>query len=438
MSSVNSFVYAAAEMVTVNFSRPFFHRQQPQFRVLNQPTHVPTPSQPQHARTPSEASSAAQSEITMPSGNCSPAGSSKQVEDLAKGLETVSFSTGTNETTHSLPESNPYEQLPPAGSPRDQAVDENAAARATGKAPIMKAAPPKKKKMARYYSHALSEEDKHALAVGEMNHNLREWKLEDVQRFHDSRLDLIHPGPEGQKAMIEKLMDDREKSEKVLANVKKRGHVSHSLFRRQTGGNAVGASNVNLRQAYESPRIVRHSSAPVTPAAGSPISPQASLSRGFGASTPTLVFTPPCGDSEGASQEENAQAAQVPDRTDDYFVQPIARRSQSPHSRSSSSNRVSTYISSPLNPQAAPYRPPNHRPRPDVTFDSFLAPHMSGKGEAFRGAENAAGYNSADGATTLEAKKSRKRLVKRVTRIASLPDIRKRNTERGDENQDMK
>lgn len=436
--------------MVMNFSRPFFHRQQPQDRELHQIKHIPTPSQPQHARTSSDLSSAVRSTTTMSSDTWSPARKSKELEDLAEGLKTVLLDTGMNHHIHCLPESSTDTQVPNSEVAHDHAayyhaVDQDATARTADANPIAITAPAKKKPMARYYSQALSAEDQHALAVGEQNHNLREWKPDDVLRFHDSRLELIHPGPEGQKEMIEKLMNEREKSEKVLASIKKRGRVSLFSFGTQTVGNAFGPSNANLRQAYQPTRNVRHSSAPATPFAGSPtspptssqtspqasptISPQVSLSNEFWASTPALILTPPSGKIEYASEEEDAQAAQLPDRTEDYFAQPIAqpiaRRPQThqQHIRSSSANRVSAYICSPLNPQATPYRTPSHRPRPDVTFDSFLVPHASGKGEAFRGAENAVGYQAADGAGPPSGK-GRKRLVKRVSKVASLPNMR--------------
>lgn len=69
-----------------------------------------------------------------------------------------------------------------------------------------------------------------------------------------------------------------------------------------------------------------------------------------------------------------------------------------------------------------------HQHRPDVTFDSFLAPHASGKGEAFRGADNAkkdkqSGDGAPDDAVPRELDISR-RWSKHISRVPSMPTLR--------------
>ncbi|KAF2267320.1 hypothetical protein CC78DRAFT_577274 [Lojkania enalia] len=54
---------------------------------------------------------------------------------------------------------------------------------------------PKKQAKARYYSYALCDEDKQALAVGEQNQNLQNWSDEDVKAYNEWRAELFSCGP---------------------------------------------------------------------------------------------------------------------------------------------------------------------------------------------------------------------------------------------------
>jgi hypothetical protein len=70
--------------------------------------------------------------------------------------------------------------------------------------------------------------------------------------------------------------------------------------------------------------------------------------------------------------------------------------------------------------------------RPDVTFDSFLEPHASGKGEAYRGAENAKKddqLGEEEGSIELKlGGKPTKKPSNRISKMPSMPTLRVRKT----------
>jgi hypothetical protein len=62
--------------------------------------------------------------------------------------------------------------------------------------------------------------------------------------------------------------------------------------------------------------------------------------------------------------------------------------------------------------------------RPDVTFDSFLEPHASGKGEAYRGAENAKKDDQpGDEEGRIKLKPMDKPMNKPSNRISKIPSM---------------
>jgi hypothetical protein len=68
----------------------------------------------------------------------------------------------------------------------------------------------------RYYSWALSKEDKQALATGETTRNLKDWNANDLVRFYESQLELVPRGLEDRDAVIEKIQKDKEDAEEYL------------------------------------------------------------------------------------------------------------------------------------------------------------------------------------------------------------------------------
>jgi hypothetical protein len=71
-------------------------------------------------------------------------------------------------------------------------------------------------KQMRYYSWALSEEDKQALATGETSRNVKDWNANDLVRFYESQLELVPRGLDDRDAVIEKIQKDKEHAEEYL------------------------------------------------------------------------------------------------------------------------------------------------------------------------------------------------------------------------------
>jgi hypothetical protein len=291
----------------------------------------------------------------------------------------------------------------------------------------------------RYYATALSTEDKDALATGELNHNLKEWTPEDLLRFHDSRLNLIHPGPEDQKAMVEQLMDEREKSEKFISELKKKKLVSHFLpffdsassvsqpMRPYRGNTSkLSVSVVPLtddEQACQQGAHMRSSSAPVSPAFRSTDS---SLSRPPIPSqlkSQTSVSGLPSRDPHQVPFVEADMHPSVRSWFGRSSSDLELTRPQSEHdNRRPNGLRHSSYVTNELTPLGVPSGAPMHQARPAVTFDAFLAPHVLGKGEAFRGAPNALAETSEDSGSSSKSKTCR-----RLSKMPSMPLLRRKN-----------
>ncbi|KAF2865398.1 hypothetical protein BDV95DRAFT_507302 [Massariosphaeria phaeospora] len=212
-------------------------------------------------------------------------------------------------------------------------------------------------KRARYYSKALTEEDKHALAVGEINHNLREWDGRDLVMFHESRAALVPRGMEDRDEVLERIESEKETSEQ---NLLKQQKVRHRFTRLPTFEVTKPTDTYNA-QASQSMSDLLALDVPASPR----ISPTLSTITARAAPARSVAST--------------RQSMHIRQRsTGDYF----SRRHVS--QPSSHSSRSSVHISSSLATEARTYDY-----QPDITFDSFLSPHASGKGEAFRGADNA-------------------------------------------------
>ncbi|KAK1907196.1 hypothetical protein P3342_005520 [Pyrenophora teres f. teres] len=209
-----------------------------------------------------------------------------------------------------------------------------------------------------YYSQALTEEDKQALAYGKKNHNHKEWSAMDLVTHHESRKHLVpcvmlKMDKVNALAAIE---HDKQHSQRALSQVK--DQEEDATYSEQT---QASHSTYNL---LPSPTPRRPSLPP-------------SLS------TPNFAV-------DNASHERRQLHARATS-SGDYFSQRPARRSGAYRasrisplaSVSGTSSDSSSRVRSPLAQEV------QYRLNPEVTFDSFLAPHMSGKGEAFHDADNA-------------------------------------------------
>lgn len=229
----------------------------------------------------------------------------------------------------------------------------------------------------RYYSHALSDEDKLALAQGELNHNLQTWAPEDLVKHHESRKSLVPQGIGANKLRkieaFAKIEEEKQRSQRA-SDKKVRGKAMLPSFR-LTHGKGQQEYIAYHPQASQSMYDLRSASAPITLQPDlPPASPQAvpTLRRKY-SWEPAPATTAP---------HQNVRT--VGGTESDYFsfqrghVVPPTPRS-----------RTSSCVPSSGVPCLLSAKDTAHQHNPDTTFDTFLMPHISGKGEAYRGADNA-------------------------------------------------
>jgi hypothetical protein len=290
-----------------------------------------------------------------------------------------------------------------------------------------KPALPSKKK--RYYSQNLTEEDKNALTVGELNHNLKEWTPNDLVRFQEGRLDLVHAGLENREEWLALRQMEMQKSQEYVTQHRKREEEVRRYLRVPTFTiTAPERPAANKLQLQKSGPLLRVPSSQVSSVAsrkvGSPHSQAAEMSN-----------VPPVSQVSEVSSQERPALPPV-----EVNTQADARSGGSSSARPR--RRPGSYgfhdrglqpprpISGPLN--GFGLETPPHEPRPDITFDSFLAPHISGKGEAFRGADNAKKEDPTedvgDGTKLVKSGGSRKNPVRRLSKMASMPSLRAHKT----------
>ncbi|KAJ4368825.1 hypothetical protein N0V83_005907 [Neocucurbitaria cava] len=284
--------------------------------------------------------------------------------------------------------------------------------------------PPSKtpaKKM-RYYANALSEEDKQALAVGEKNHNHKEWTGKDLVNHHEARKSLVPSSglskPQKNKALAE-IEQDRQQSRRSLFLPKIADKVrqytklpwikvtSEDVDAKpiesesestptDTPPQHASRSMVDLRSSFASSSASSSASSPAAAGASPPqLSPPALLSP--------LVLSDHRGPQHHAShaRASSSDAADYfsrhPQRTFSFTsISPPATSPRRARERSPLANEV-----------------PAFQHNPDVTFDKFLAPHKMGKGETY--------WNSGN-AKVVKEKKS----LRRLSKMPSMPILRKR------------
>ncbi|KAF1917130.1 hypothetical protein BDU57DRAFT_256557 [Ampelomyces quisqualis] len=232
----------------------------------------------------------------------------------------------------------------------------------------------------RYYSHALTAEDKDALARGEKNHNLRVYTPKDVVMHHESRKALV---PQGTGT-------DKLRKMETLATIEQDKQLSQRALDKK-----ASQSMCDLRSS-SAPAPKDHFQAPVSP-------PLPTLARKFSFD----MSSPPASHARATS-------------TGDYF-------SHRPYQPSPSSSGSSSRARSPLSNTSS-----IHRHNPSTTFDAFLAPHKTGKGEAYRGAANAkmpkVSQSSTPNHSLSPAKEKSPR--RRFSRMPSIPSLKKRMSRR--------
>jgi hypothetical protein len=285
---------------------------------------------------------------------------------------------------------------------------------------IPKPAPPRPTKKARYYSFALSDEDKHSLAVGEKNHNLKDWKPMDLLHYHDARAELV-PYCDNRVEILTALAEDKRRSEQFLLRFADTPLFKDRNSQAATDRNvrqSLGMPAVRLdpphiekiatyheKQAYQHPSLERSTTQsmvdlriPSSPGPMPPSRPSAFVERQFSFSREGHLNLP-----------VHSRRASF----DNHLANQHARHISVQSRNSSLSTANSSGLQSPL----------VYEYKRNVTFDSFLVPHVSGKGETVRDTKYAAENKGKKPDGSSEASR-----MKRLSKMPSVPLMRKRPT----------
>ncbi|KAF2016848.1 hypothetical protein BU24DRAFT_419904 [Aaosphaeria arxii CBS 175.79] len=257
----------------------------------------------------------------------------------------------------------------------------------------------------RYYSHALSTQDKEDLAKGKRNHNHPSWTPEDLLRLQESRKGLVPRFHEDCKRLLEERERDIQAAKRYVHEMNRSKVRWFSGLRKALLGRSASLYIANLNQDLKSLESRRSASATTVQTVSTPMTPS--------------VETPREGNT--ARDGHYRAAGSV-----DYFSLPIGNAYTCDHAEFG--GRLQS--SCPVTPISTSFRA-----RPNITFDSFLAPHASGKGEAFRGADNAqpsdlAKGRESDGLRETGASSPIK-MLRRVSRVVSMPMLKTRKSPGG-------
>jgi hypothetical protein len=269
-------------------------------------------------------------------------------------------------------------------------------------------------KCARYYSHALSTEDKDALTYGEHIHNLKPYTPKDVVMHHDSRKDLI---PQGHGA-------DKLRKMEALAHIEQDKQYSQQAIdkkkvRRSSLLPALRLTNEHGKDAH----VVYHSQASQSMydlRTFNPAVPQLHMDASVSSLQPPM-FRKFSFDESPPSLSSHVRATSA----GDYFMRrnSVYQGLLTPPS----SNASPHHMHSPLAP------PTDHQRDPSATFDAFLVPHKSGKGEAFRGAPNAKKEKVSKEKSSPISEQARTpaaQALRRFSKMSSMPLIKNRLSRR--------
>ncbi|EUC36048.1 hypothetical protein COCCADRAFT_89176 [Bipolaris zeicola 26-R-13] len=252
-------------------------------------------------------------------------------------------------------------------------------------------------KVPRYYATALSKEDKHILIHGEENHNLKQWTGWDLVRHHESRRSLIPqvmPKVEKMNALAD-IEHGKQYSQRAIPKAK----VKDKVLDKVRGLFHVPRIKITTDKGKE------YQESTCTQSTHGQRSTSSSPSRSL--STPSLALD------NNATEHSSPRHPRPSSSSSDYFShRPTHRTSSSSYHR-----RISPLALSPGHPSdSSRVRSPlshqvSFQPNPDITFDTFLAPHESGKGEVLH--------------EVADAKKSG--AAKRLSKMPSMPLLRKRD-----------
>ncbi|KAJ6286180.1 hypothetical protein J3E71DRAFT_374666 [Bipolaris maydis] len=271
-------------------------------------------------------------------------------------------------------------------------------------------------KLPRYYSTALSKEDRHALSHGEKNHNLQQWTGWDLVRYHESRRSLIPqvmPKVEKMKALAD-IDHGKQYSQRAMAKAKAKAKVKDRVLDKVRGMFRVPhikmTTTTDTGKEYQESTYTQsthgHRSTSSSPAGllASPSRSPCSTSLALDSSNPR-----PSSSSSSSSSSNSDYFSHRPTHgassSSYHYHRRICPLALSPGPPSDSS---STRVRSPLAHQVS------FQPNPNITFDTFLAPHKSGKGEVLHEVAGAKKGGAASAAT-----------AKRLGKMPSMPLLRK-------------
>jgi hypothetical protein len=231
---------------------------------------------------------------------------------------------------------------------------------------------------------------------------------------HESRKGLVPHSLISKLDKIDAFAQIENDVQQSQAAVKKKVRKSKLPLFRLTNEDGRNGRMTYQAQASQSMFDLRSSSAPAPqlPPNSSVLPPIPALSRKFSfEESPTFTRT---GHVRAASSGDHPRRTIRPQRL---------QSSSSPSSGSSSRVRSS------LGP-----RDPVHQANPHATFDAFLVPHKSGKGEVYRGADNAkktkytngSGADTPDGGSSPSTNSSSPRRF--LGKMTSMPRLRKRSS----------
>lgn len=262
----------------------------------------------------------------------------------------------------------------------------------------------------RYYSRALSSEDTAALVSGEKNHNLKVWTLRDMVIHHESRKALVPRCIHNVAPADNESEAPQHHSKGIFSRLSTKARKVFRLPRTKVTVNTDKDDEPQPPSTHQRPHIsqstsdLRSSSAPpqlpyIAPAPPLALEGVESTAGHIRAASNSTYFL--------------ASPSRSPYRA--YRPPPPASRSGSGSASTPVSSSSSTTVRSPLSQVLAV----PHSYNPAVTFDAFLVPHKSGKGEVLR--------DSVDAEKT-EGGKS----VSRFGKMFSLPMRRRRERKNAD------
>lgn len=270
----------------------------------------------------------------------------------------------------------------------------------------------------RYYSYALTTEDKVALVAPENEDEGPSWTRDDLLKFQESRRDLIPRGMSNSEQMWVELeqeleeeqeqepeeqeqeqKQDEEQEKKARKSAEYVREIKGKVRRRLAAMKLVPETKVTgpdgedteadfyqkLEDEHQRPQLQRRASVPMEPV----FFPRGNMSFEWLPRTPSIEQLRPTSYFDGV------------------VAAPVVQRRRRRVSSTGEYNTTSRQLDHPLRlhprvgrrtgsqppagggPASPTTEGRSYQYRPDVTFDGFLAPHASGKGWAYRGAENA-------------------------------------------------